>query len=202
MVNNMEALCTVSPMRDRDVRVMLHDRLRAQHADEPDTRYVDELDLCGSVRVDVAVVNGALTGYEIKSPRDNLRRLPSQIETYSKVLDYASLVVAERHYAAAQPLLPDWWGVLVLEDSAEVPSLAVEKPGTANPCVDALSIVQLLWRDEALHELEIRGLAVGLRSKPRRLVWQRLCDAVSLSELQDIVRSRLKARQGWRSAPR
>lgn len=46
-------------MRDADVRSALAARLRAWHP-EPDALVVDELDLLGQVRVDVAVVDGAL----------------------------------------------------------------------------------------------------------------------------------------------
>jgi hypothetical protein len=40
----------------------------------------------GEVRVDVAVINGELHGYEIKSERDTLERLPRQVKAYSAVL--------------------------------------------------------------------------------------------------------------------
>ncbi|MDA8118743.1 MAG: sce7726 family protein, partial [Gammaproteobacteria bacterium] len=74
-----------------------------------DTVVLDELGICrGEVRVDVAVVNGEIHGYEIKSDRDSLRRLASQVELYSKVLDQATLVAGERHFDAAAALLPEW----------------------------------------------------------------------------------------------
>jgi hypothetical protein len=47
--------------------------------------------------------------YEIKSERDDLTRLPGQVAVYGQVLDRATLVVAERHCAAALTLIPDWW---------------------------------------------------------------------------------------------
>ncbi len=59
---------------------------------DADTLVVDELDLCGLTRVDVAVVNGHLSGFEIKGSTDSLRRLPGQVTVYSQV---------QRHPAAA-----------------------------------------------------------------------------------------------------
>ena len=51
----------------------------------------------GTVRIDVAVLNGEMCGYEIKSDRDTLERLPFQIEIYSKEFDKLTLVVGRRH---------------------------------------------------------------------------------------------------------
>lgn len=186
-------------MRDREVRERLSRDLRLWHS-EPGTLFVDELDLGGLVRVDVAAVNGALWGYEIKSERDTLRRLPLQVEIYSKVLDFAALVVAERHHEHALGLLPDWWSVYVATGDADNVVLDHVRQGTRNVGVDPMHIAQLLWRDEALAELAERGLDRGVRSKPRRVVWQRLVDALDVSELQRVVRTRLKGREGWRGS--
>lgn len=187
-------------MRDRDVREALLRHLHREHP-EPDTLFVDELDLGGLVRVDVAAVNGSLWGYEIKSARDTLRRLPLQVEVYSRVLDHAALVVADNHHEHALELLPEWWEVYIATavDGGGV-ELDLQRHGTPNPGVDPLQLAQLLWRDEALAELAERGLDRGVRSKPRRVVWQRLVDSLELGELQRVVRTRLKTRTGWRGS--
>ena len=180
-------------MRDVDGRVALHKKLMAEHLD--DTLIMDELGLCGEVRVDVAVVNGALSGFELKSARDTLRRLPKQIEIYSRVLDHAVLVVADNHLDSAMSMVPDWWGVVRAQGSAGAVVLESERIVGTNCSVDPMSLVQLLWRDEALEELEIRCAASGVRSKPRWAVWNRLAETVDVGELRTIVRHRLKARQ-------
>lgn len=188
-------------MRDIDVRTALHSNLAVDHADElSDTFVVDELGLCGEVRVDVAVINGALTGFELKSARDTLRRLPKQVAVYSQVLDYAELVVADNHLAAARSIIPRWWGVRVAVSNADG-SVTVERarPARRNRMVDPYSLAQLLWRDEALEELALRSADRGVRSKPRSAVWKRLVDSVETDELRDVVRNRLKIREGWRA---
>lgn len=187
-------------MRDIDVRRALHQELQQLHADDlDDTRIVDELGLCGEVRVDVAVVNGALTGFELKSARDNLRRLPKQVEIYSAVLDYAELVVSENHLADARKIIKPWWGLTVAIPSGE--SVALDRCRAAKPNrnVDPLSLAQLLWREEALEELRIRGADRGVRSKPRWAVWTRLTETVELEELRSLVRQTLKSRANWRA---
>src|SRR5688572_54996 len=83
------------PSKDRDVRTLLKQHLVAMHG--PATVLLDELGLCqGDVRVDVAVVDGELSGFEIKSPADSLARWPKQRRVYSKVVDRAWLVASEK----------------------------------------------------------------------------------------------------------
>jgi hypothetical protein len=188
-------------MRDIDVRDALRRRLHQEHASElPDTLFVDELGLCGQVRVDVAVVNGVLSGYELKSASDTLRRLPTQVEIYSQVLDHATLVVADNHADHARAMLPSWWGVIEATWTGVDVELRNVTPPQMNPGIQAYSLAQLLWRDEVLDELTQRGLEVGYRSKPRLILWQRLAAEVPLDELRQVVRARLKAREGWRAA--
>ena len=191
---------SVASMRDLDLRTALRARLDEEHGGDDDTLIVDELGLCGQVRVDVAVVNGALSGFELKSARDNLRRLPNQVAVYSRVFDYAALVVAENHRTSAVAMLPDWWGIYVAHETGTTTSLELERAGVRNEVVDPMALAQLLWRDEALEELSQRGADRGVRTKPRWQVWQRLADVVQVDELRDVVRRRLKARPGWRDA--
>lgn len=189
-------------MRDLDVRRALHNSLGQGITSSDDTLVVDELGLCGSVRVDVAVVNGILSGYELKSERDSIRRLPQQAEVYSRVLDHAVLVAAERHIPAARKLIPRWWGITsaVWSDDGSLDLRTIRQP-KMNPRIDPYSLAQLLWRDEVLEELTIRGLAAGYRSKPRIELWNRVADTVGLDELRQIVRDRLRQRPRWRVAP-
>lgn len=190
-------------MRDADVRSALHALLRVWHEDEPDTRVVDELDLCnGSARVDVAVMNGKLTCWEIKSPRDRLDRLPGQVDFYSRVSDEAWLVTDEAHLGAARPIVPEWWGLMMIGVAPDgSPELVVERDATTNPEIDPAALVRLLWRDEAVAVLAEHGVAVAARA-PRRELWAALVDQLSADELRAAVRERLKARTGWRERPR
>jgi hypothetical protein len=64
-------------VRDRDVRQALHRKVLKEHHGDANTLVVDELGLRhGTCRVDIAVVNGFIHGYEIKSDADTLERLP------------------------------------------------------------------------------------------------------------------------------
>lgn len=187
-------------MLDGDVRVALHARLAHQHRHEANsTLIIDELAVAGQVRVDTVVLNGRFAGYEIKSARDTLRRLPKQVEVYSAVLDRATLVVAESHTEKALDLLPGWWGVIeVRETSARRLRLVETRRGRSNPHVDTRMLCTLLWRDEALAALSAVGADVGYRSKPRNAISERLAAVTPRDELIKLVRETLKARSNWR----
>jgi len=185
-------------MRDADVRAAVLRALAEQHQGDDDTRIVEEMGIwSGSVRIDVAVINGRLTGYELKSDRDTLERLPAQAELYSRVFDEVSLVVGASHASKALGIIPAWWGVIVAtERSGEVQLEKVRDP-QRNPAPDPLLIARLLWRSEALAVLEARGLARGWRSKSAPQLHERLATVLSEAEISDAVRTALKQREGW-----
>ena len=162
---------------------------------------IEELGLCrGIVRVDIAVVNGALKGYEIKSDQDTLKRLSAQAATYSRIFETMTVVVAERHLLTAEALIPDWWGIQVATShhSSSVITIDHVRGESTNPGVDPGLLVQLLWRDEVLSLLDQVNASKSVRSKPRRVLWEVLARTVPLPQLQDMVRGCLRSRSRWR----
>ena len=180
---------------DAHIRVALRKKLTSTGFSHSDTVVLDELGICrGEVRIDVAVVNGEIHGYEIKSDRDSLRRLSGQVELYSKVLDQATLVAGERHFDAAAALLPGWWGLLLVKSSSNGPHLERVRRARKNPFRDARALVELLWLEDSIALLEQHGLDWGVRSKPRRVIWDRICETLDIEVIASAVRTRLKAR--------
>jgi hypothetical protein len=187
-------------MRDRDIRSAVHRALWAEHRGDETTLIVDELGLCqGAVRADVAVINGSLAGFEIKSDRDTLQRLPRQIEVYGRVFDYVTLVVGKKHARAVKRSIPRCWGLAVASGSDASVTLETERPARRNTKTDPLSVARLLWREETLVLLRSRGLDAGLRSKPRRHLWEALVRELAADDLSAEVRRLLRARAGWRA---
>lgn len=185
-------------MRDADVRAAVREMLAAEHAGDEDTKIVEEMGIwSGSVRIDVAVINGQLTGYELKSDRDTLERLPAQAELYSRVFDKVCLVVGSKHAGKARRIVPRWWGVIVATASKGAVRLDHAREANRNPNPDPLLVARLLWRSEALEALECCDLADGWRSKSAALLHDRLATQLSFQDLSDVVRSALKRRQGW-----
>ncbi len=171
------------------------------HPDKQDTLVVEELGMCqGLARIDVAVVNGIVHGFEIKSERDTLNRLRSQADIYSKALEYVTIVASASHLAGIEAIIPSWWGIwIATQDGANV-SLEEMKPSERNPSLSADALVQFLWRDEAFEILCEYKLSKGMASKSRNHLWERLSASFSVEELGDLVRTRLKQRpSSWRA---
>lgn len=57
-------------------------------------------------RIDLAVANGKLHAYEIKSDKDSLYRLNGQVETYSKFFDKVTIVCSKKFVEKAKHSLP------------------------------------------------------------------------------------------------
>lgn len=188
-------------MKDAHLRTALKHDLQSHYATDPETVVIEELGILhGRCRIDIAVVNGRMHGYELKSDRDTLSRLPEQVQAYSAVFDCVTLVVGERHVRRAIEIVPDWWGVSVGRfDSGNLSIHHLKLPLT-NPAPEAMSVVRLLWRNEALSLLGEVGSARGARSKPREWIYVELVAAASPAYLRSAVRQCLKNRTAWRSA--
>lgn len=185
-------------MRDADVRKAVLGSLRFAHAGDSDTRIVEEMNIwSGSVRIDVAVINGELSGWEIKSDRDDLSRLPMQADIYSRVFDKVALVSGGRHVKKAMPMVPDWWTIVSAVECSGNVLLEVKREGATNPNQDPLLVAELLWKSEALTILDYHDSARGWRSKRVKLIYERLCECLPVDVLKDEVRSALKARTDW-----
>jgi hypothetical protein len=191
-------------VRDIDVRKALKREVLKQHERDVDTLVLHELGLRhGAARVDVAVVNGALHGYEIKSDADTLERLPAQIATYSLVLDKATLVVGERHAEKAITLLPSWWGIKIASQGPRGGiSLHQEKYVRMNPSIDPLAVAELLWSNEVRDILRELGFIEKELRKPRAYLYRELAAAIDVNELRDTTRRVLKGREKWRCQPK
>lgn len=188
-------------MRDLDIRLQLRAEMRRLHPLGSNTLVVEELGLCqGIARVDLAVVNGSLHGYEIKSERDTLARLAGQVETYSRALEFVTIVAAAIHTEEIANVVPEWWGIWKVVEGRHGLRFKNVRAALPNTKLEAFAIAQLLWRHEALEILEQRGLADGMRSKSRTLLWHSLASNLTTIDLADMVKDQLKRRgSSWRS---
>lgn len=188
-------------MNDADIRVATKEALFLEHKGDSETVIFEELGVQhGASRIDLAVVNGELHGFELKSNRDTLTRLPEQMEAYSRVFDRVTLVVGEHHLRKAVDIIPDWWGIRVARSECGELDFCDLRIALGNPSRDATSVAMLLWRSEALDFLEELGEAKGLRSKCKREIYDTLVNSVEFDRLRDRVRTCLRQRLDWRSA--
>lgn len=186
-------------MRDPDIRKILIDYLCSKFTGRPNTMLVEELGvLQGDKRIDVAVINGSLYGYEIKSDYDTLARLDDQLEAYNKVFDYITLVVGSKHLSKVKEHLPEWYGLAVVKETNGQHKIKTLRSAKRNSLIEADSLVQLLWKDEALNALREINSHKNLSKANRATIWSRLVEKVSLKKLRSIIRKTLQSRLYWR----
>ena len=187
------------PTNDAIIRAALKRYLENRHAQDDKVRIIDELGIShGASRIDIAVVNGIMHGYEIKSDQDTLQRLPEQIEIFNAVFDKMTLIVGKSHLYGAVNMIPDWWGIVVAKNTNGHIAFNRIREDDFNHGQNSLSIARLLWREEALRILEDAGEAKGLYSKPKDFLYQRLSAVLDLHALGEKVRETIFIRTGWR----
>lgn len=148
-------------------------------------------------RADLAVIGRSLDGFEIKTERDTLRRLPRQIDAYGRLFDRCSVVVAEKHCDEATALLPAWWGITTVHVNGGVSFTEVREP-RHNPGLDPEILVRLLWKAEAMVALAKLGGDPDERAS-RGTLWRDLLEAASLTQLRAAVRRALLDRDPARA---
>lgn len=187
-------------MREIEVRDAVRSGPIRKYLIDDRSRVIDELAIClGEARVDIAVVNGKLAGYEIKSKSDTLIRLPRQAAIYGRVFDEMTLIVDASHADASLKIIPDAWGVIEVRQTADrSPKLRKLRAPQATGDQDPYAIAQLLWKEEAVAILMAHREGPVPTSKPRSWLWGALASELPLKKLKSEVRRTLKVRGAWR----
>jgi hypothetical protein len=189
------------PVRDRDIRTRLLAHLERAYSGSDHTLIVEELEVGrGDARIDVAVVDTSLDGFEIKSEVDSLSRLADQLDAYAKVFERLWVVASPPHADSLPRMLPDWVGIIEVERTHRCDRLgfALVRPANRNPNLDARSLARLLWRNEALEVLRTVGADVGKKSTSRDYMADAIADLFEPDAVLDVVRAQLLSRSDWR----
>lgn len=189
-------------MRDAQVRQAFHGSVLRDANECTDTIVIDELGLKnGIVRADIAVFNGKMIGYEIKTDRDTLKRLPAQVMAYNEVFDKAFIITTRKWLEPVKEIIPSWWGIYEIIDAGDSYSFKCLRNGTRNKNQSPFTIAQLLWKAEAL-DLAATLLQTNLKpSFTKKKIYQAICERCTQKQLSKKVLRYLKQRDNWRSNP-
>ena len=109
-------------------------------------------------KVDLGILNGTSTAYEIKSERDSLVRLRQQLQAYSEVFARSYVVTSDTHVIAVLDSVPSNVGVLTVNGRFRLSTVR-----EATEAVDTLSVSSIfdcLRLEESKRVLDHFGLAV------------------------------------------
>lgn len=82
--------------------------------------------------------------YEIKSDRDNFLRLHKQLDSYTEVFDYTSVVVPSLHYPTIKELIPQKIGILEFVNG----KIVQRRLPTRIKRLNKISLSKLIWKNE------------------------------------------------------
>lgn len=144
---------------DKDIREPLFDYIEDNFGK---VRIIEEKQI-GKARADVMLVmDGKLIGVEIKSDADTYARLEKQVTEYNRCFDLNYVVVGTSHAMHIEEHVPEWWGIITVEEvDGDVDFFVLRKP-TENPKSNYEFFkkrqIDFLWRPELSHIQEKHGL--------------------------------------------
>lgn len=190
-------------LADKQIREALYRKKLCRQHYAPDTLVVNELGLMhGKYRADIAVINGHLIGYEIKSDEDTLYRLPEQVKGYSDVFDRVTVVVGMKHADMVSTIVPYWWGIMVVRKGIRGGILfESSRTGQINRDVNLFSVAQLLWKNEVSNILAKFGVPSKKLRLSRSELYHLLVELLNPIDLRHQVRDCLRSRKTWRYQP-
>lgn len=149
-------------MHDTEIRNHLHAVF-----DATGIGYVDEVTF-GDRRIDMAaMLDGVLTGIEIKSAQDSLKRLPGQKRRFRSRFRHLVMVTEQKHLAGVLAGLPPWWGIWVADDADDVVTLEYLRAPRDPDKAKIYLLAQALWVAELEKELGL-DLRLAAQAGARR----------------------------------
>lgn len=187
-------------MRDYDIRRLLKSNCLFDSFSDDNLLVIDELDIASAgARIDVAVVNGKLHGYEIKGANDTLNRLSYQIEAYKKIFDYVTVVTEQNHYEKVKKIIPSWIGISLVHKSKNgVIKIIQKKKPKFNPDKQSFFLAKLLWKEELVSILNCLNIP-HKKNERNWLLCELLANSLDVEEISLLVREKLKKRQNWKT---
>ena len=132
-------------LKDADIREPLFDFLEKTYGK---VRILEEK-IIGSSRADVMmVVPEGLYGIEIKSDADSYTRLAGQVKDYDKYYDFNMVAVGTSHAGHIEEHVPEYWGIITVEETAEGPDFYLLRKARPNPKMRWIRKLEILWRPE------------------------------------------------------
>ena len=161
-------------LKDKDIREPLFDFLEDRHSK---IRIIEEKTM-GKSRADVIMVlENEVVGIEIKSDADTYARLDRQVKDYDRYFDRNIVDVGSRHAHHINEHVPEWWGIISVEEIDGLCDFYIVREPAANPKCKLLHKTKLLWRPEIAHIQELNKLP-AYRQKSKDFVRKKILEKV------------------------
>lgn len=196
MLKPKASLADNIPMEEYEIRSSLLSYLAVNVPDSSKIQEEFRIE-CGRSRIDVAVIDSNLIGYEIKSEKDSFVRFSNQIHAYNRVFDQINLVCAASHARFAEEVVPSWWGVIIAERAKNGGvRLITLREAHANPRQESFSLASLLCKDEALAILSSKAHEIPKQASSHSLR-EHITRALPIEQIKNVVTESLLNRRPY-----
>lgn len=188
--------------RDLEIRRYFHKKKLRHYHECPNTLVIDELGVAhGKNRADIAVLNGTIHGFEIKSSKDTLSRLPEQINEYSRCFEKVSIIAAPNHIERLKLMLPSWCGLILATKGAKgAITFKTIRRAQKNPKIEIYAMAHFLWRKEIIEILTQLGESENNLKLSREKLYKLLPESTTTKQLTKLIKAKFMSRTAWRSA--
>lgn len=159
---------------DKDIREPLFEFLESRYGK---IRILEEKQM-GKSRADIVMVlPDIVAGVEIKSDADTYARLKRQVRDYDQYFDRNYAVVGTRHALHIEEHVPDWWGIITVEQEGRGVDFYILRQAKANPKMKWKKKLSLLWKSELAQIQEKNGMP-KYRQKSKMFIADKLMERV------------------------
>lgn len=174
-------------LKDKDIREPLFEFFEEQYEK---VRIIEEKTM-GKSRADVLMVlEEELVGIEIKSDADTYSRLSRQVKDYDKYFDRNYVVVGSRHAHHVHEHVPEWWGIITVEEVQGNCDFYILRKARKNPKRKMLHKIKILWRPE-LANLQKKNNMPAYKQRSKDFVRKKILEKVSEEQLQKQISNEL-----------
>lgn len=185
--NNMSSL-----LREQDIKVAFIDWLYDKGILD-DATIINEMVVANwSRRADLAVANGHLQAFEIKSDFDSLKRLDGQIETFISRFEKVTVVCAPKFTGEVTKKVATNVGVIEYKKTNRGIHFKIVQRGRISLISNKSIYINFLLKKELQLLLAKNGKKFSSESSRDEL--ERLSDSISLSKIRGFVLNAIKSR--------
>ncbi len=180
-------------LSEKDIKAIMIDRLIEKGQIDGDAVLINEL-FVGNFkrRVDLALANGKLQAFEIKSDLDSLYRLAGQMETYCKYFDKVTLVCSQKFTEKAKVIIPDRVEIIEVRKSLNGSKVKTIRRGKTIPTSDRYSILSFLDKRAIVRVL--KNFNIDCSNKDSRNQLYQRSQAVPVAKLRDFTLDYIKSK--------
>lgn len=159
-------------LNEAEFKAVTIDWMYARNLLIEDAVLINELPVNGFLRrVDLAVANGKLHAFEIKSDLDSVDRLTGQVETYRDFFDKVTVVCSKKIVSYSLKWLPEDVSIVELSTSAKgLAKLTIKRRGKIKEVTDCRSYLSFLDKKSLIRGLRKAGLSCGISENREQLI--------------------------------